>query len=97
MTYNGLAWPGLELSIRAVTAERNKVQRWIRSMDDAPKGYYKNPKRIRTKWEAMLADLDTGLKVLRDVRKAAEAPPKKRRGRRLNELDPGPARSDSDA
>jgi hypothetical protein len=49
------------------------------------------------KYKAMLADYDTGLKVLRDVQKAAEAPPKKRRGRRVNELDPGPARSDSDA
>jgi hypothetical protein len=96
MTYNGMAWPGLDLSIKAVNVQRNKVARWIKTGEDNPGCYIKH-NRAMMKYKAMLADLDTGLKVLRDVQKAAEAPPKKRRGRRLNELDPGPARSDSDA
>lgn len=91
MTYNGIAWPGLDLSIKAINRERIKIQRWLRSLDENPK-HYKRPTLYRTKWKAMLADLDTGLSVLRAAEKAARTPTKpKRRGRRLNELDPGPA------
>lgn len=76
MTYNGLAWPGLELSIKAVTAQRNKIARWIKTGEDNP-GCYIRHKATMVKYRARLADLDTGLKVLRDAERAM-APPAKR-------------------
>lgn len=80
MTYNGIAWPGLELSIKAVSAQRNKIARWIKTGEDNPGCYIKH-KSAMAKYRARLADLDTGLKVLRDAQRAAEAPAKPRRVR----------------
>jgi Tfp pilus assembly protein PilN len=73
MAYNGIAWPGLSLSLKAINRERAKVVRWLRALEDNPKTY-KKPKQLHTKWKAMLADLDTGAKVLRDCTRAMEAP-----------------------
>jgi hypothetical protein len=98
MAYAGLAFPGLELSMKAVNRERAKIMRWLKTLEDNPK-LFKQPKRVRDKYERMLADLDTGMRVLRDAQKAAERPKRVQtksrklsvqRGRRLNELDPGP-------
>jgi Tfp pilus assembly protein PilN len=73
MAYNGIAWPGLTLSLKAINRERAKVSRWLRALEDNPKAY-KRPKQMRTKWQAMLADLDTGAKVLRDCTRAVQSP-----------------------
>ena len=80
MTYAGLAFPGLELSMKAVNRERIKILRWLKTLEDNPK-LFKQPKRVRDKYERMLADLDTGMKVLRSAQKAAEKPAKPRRVR----------------
>jgi hypothetical protein len=80
MAYAGLAFPGLELSMKAIRAKRGDVVRWLKTLEDNPK-IFKQPKRVREKYERMLADYDTGLKVLRDAQRAAEAPPKARRVR----------------
>lgn len=77
MAYAGMAWPGLTLSIKAVNYQRATILRWIKSLDDNPKAY-KRPTSLRMKWKAMLADLDTGLKVLRDAERAVQAPRRKR-------------------
>ena len=81
MAYNGMAWPGLELSIKAVNRERTKIARWIKTGEDNP-GCYIRHKQAMTKYRARLADLDTGLKVLRDAERAMSAPAKPRRSRR---------------
>jgi hypothetical protein len=83
MAYNGIAWPGLTLSLKAVTAERNKVARWIKTGEDKP-GCYIRHKQAMTKYRAMLADLDTGLQILRSAQKATERP--KRRKRQENKV-----------
>jgi hypothetical protein len=78
MAYNGIAWPGLTLSMKAVTAERNKVARWIKTGEDKP-GCYIRHKQAMTKYRAMLADLDTGLQILRAAQKATERPKRRKR------------------
>lgn len=78
MAYNGIAWPGLELSMKAVNRERAKLQRWIKTCEENPK-LYKRPKSILMKYKAMLADLDTGLQILRAAQKATERPAKRKR------------------
>jgi hypothetical protein len=83
MAYNGMGWPGLELSIKAVQAQRNKIARWVKTGEDNPGCYIKH-KSAMTKYRARLADLDTGLKVLRDAQRAVEAPAKARRARSSN-------------
>lgn len=77
MAYNGIAWPGLELSLKAVNRERTKIARWVKTGEDNPGCYIKH-NRAMAKYKAMLADLDTGLKVLRDAQRVAEAPIRKR-------------------
>lgn len=97
MAYNGFAWPGLSQPISRLVAARGKHARTLALVKESPK-LFNRPTNVRRRCEEAIAQFDTALKVLRDVQKAAESPPKKRRGgRRLNELDPGPARSDSAA
>jgi Tfp pilus assembly protein PilN len=78
MAYNGIAWPGVSLSIKAITSQRGKVVRGLRLLEEQPK-LFKNPRRETERRRREVADYDTALKVLRDVQKAAEAPPRKRR------------------
>lgn len=85
MAYKHLAWPGLDLSIKAVNRERAKVARWIKTGDDNP-GCYIRHKQAMTKYRARLADLDTGLAVLRDAQRAAEGEPKAKRRRRVDRV-----------
>ena len=87
MAYTGLAWPGLTLSIKALNVERAKYARWIKTLDENPK-LFKRPTTVRQKYKAMLADIDTGLKVLRDAERAMAAPP---RPRRVRAKTPAPA------
>lgn len=96
MSYNGFAWPGLSQPISRLVAARGKHARTLALVKESPK-LFNRPTNVRRRCEEAIAQFDTALKVLRDVQKAAEAPPKRARGRRLNELDPGPARSDSGA
>lgn len=77
MAYSGIAWPGLELSIKAINGKRANVARWLKSLEDNPNAY-KRPKQLRTKWEVMLADYDTGLRMLRAEVKAHERRPARR-------------------
>jgi hypothetical protein len=88
MAYNGVAWPGLELSIKVVNRDRAKIARWIKTGEDKP-GCYIRHKQAMTKYRAMLADLDTGLKVLRDAERAMAAPAKRTRpsGPGISEAD----------
>jgi hypothetical protein len=81
MAYNGMAWPGLELSIKAVNRERAKYARWIKTGEDNP-GCYIRHKSAMTKYRAKLADLDTGLRVLRDAERAMSAPARPKRAKR---------------
>lgn len=76
MSYSGMAWPGLQLSIKAVNRDRAKLQRTIKLVQEQPK-LFKRPSSVLLKTKAALADLDTGLKVLRDAARAAEAPAKR--------------------
>lgn len=78
MAYNGIAWPGLTLSMKAVNRDRSKLQRWIKTCEENPK-LYKRPKVVLTKYRAMLADLDTGLQILRAAQKATERPKRRKR------------------
>lgn len=75
MRHDSLVWPGLALSLKVLNRERAKVARCVRTLDDNPKAF-KRPTIQRTKWKAMLADLDTGAKCLRDVQRAMETPRK---------------------
>lgn len=83
MAYNGMAWPGLELSIKAVNRDRTKIARWIKTGEDNPGCYIKH-NRAMAKYRAMLADLDTGLKVLRDAQRAVEAPKSRKTARKIS-------------
>jgi hypothetical protein len=80
MSYKGMAWPGLQLSIKAVNRDRAKLQRTIKLVQEQP-ALFKRPKSVLMRNKAMLADLDTGLKVLRDAARAVEAPAKRTRQR----------------
>jgi hypothetical protein len=89
-----LAWPGVVLAVSAIRRARGRDARKLALVKDSPK-LFKRPTDVKRRTEAALAQYDTALKVLRDAERAVLAPKRTRRGRRLNELDPGPARSDS--
>lgn len=86
MAYNGIAWPGVDLSIKVITSQRARVVRGLRLLEEHPK-LFKNPRRETERRRREVADYDTALKVLRDVQKAAMAPPKTKRVRKVSVRD----------
>lgn len=91
MAYNGMAWPGVTLAMNAIRRARGKDARKLAMVKESPK-LFKRPTDVRRRTEAAVAQYDAALKVLRDAERAMVAPKRTRaaRGRRLNELDPGP-------
>jgi hypothetical protein len=86
MAYNGIAWPGVDRSISAITKARGVHVRTLKLAQEQPK-LFKRPSSVQMKAKAAIADYDTALKVLRDAKKAAEAPPRKRRVKTLQTLE----------
>lgn len=91
MAYNGIAWPGLTMPVKMLNAGRARHVRLLKMVQEHPK-LYKRPLNVKRTAQEAIAQYDAALKVLRDAQRAAEAPakPRRARGRRLNELDPGP-------